>query len=205
MHEHVLCDFYRISGNSDQLLNDEQLAVDELAYLAQAGGKALVECTTLDLARDPGGLRRIAKRTGLHIIMSTGWYRQPFYPEAIDRTPTDQIAQQFIRELTEGVDNTDIRAGIIAEIGVNLDYATAQEERVLRAAARAQRATGAALSTHASMYPVGLVQLEIFDQEGPILTRSSSVTAILICTRLTIWRSSRPGLMSSLIRSAGPT
>jgi phosphotriesterase-related protein len=95
----VLCDFYRISGNSDQLLNDEQLAVDELAYLAQAGGTALVECTTLDLARDPGGLRRIAKRTGLHIIMSTGWYRQPFYPEAIDRTPTRQIAQQFIREM----------------------------------------------------------------------------------------------------------
>jgi hypothetical protein len=80
----VLCDFYRISGNSDQLLNDEQLAVDELAYLAQAGGTALVECTTLDLA---------------HIIMSTGWYRQPFYPEAIDRTPTRQIAQQFIREM----------------------------------------------------------------------------------------------------------
>jgi phosphotriesterase-related protein len=167
----VLCDFYRISGNSDQLLNDEQLAVDELAYLAQAGGKALVECTTLDLARDPGGLRRIAKRTGLHIIMSTGWYRQPFYPEAIDRTPTSQIAQKFIRELTEGVDNTDIRAGIIAEIGVNLDYATAQEERVLRAAARAQRATGAALSTHASMYPVGLVQLEIFEQEGADLDK----------------------------------
>ena len=171
MHEHVLCDFYRISGNSDQLLNDEQLAVDELAYLVQAGGTALVECTTLDLARDPGGLRRIAKRTGLHIIMSTGWYRQPFYPEAIDRTPTGQIAQQFIRELTEGVDNTDIRAGIIAEIGVNLDYATAQEERVLRAAARAQRATGAALSTHASMYPVGLVQLEIFEQEGADLDK----------------------------------
>jgi phosphotriesterase-related protein len=165
MHEHVLCDFYRVSGKLDHLLNDEQLAVDELGHLAQAGGSALVECTTLDLARDPGGLQRIAKLTGLHIIMSTGWYRQPFYPKKIDRTPTGQIAEQFVRELTEGVDDTEIRAGIIGEIGVNLDYATAQEERVLRAAARAQRATGAPLSTHASMYPVGLVQLEIFTEE----------------------------------------
>ena len=49
---------------------------------------------------------------------------------------------------------------------MNLDYATAQEERVLRAAARAQRRTGAPLSTHSSMYPVGLVQLEFLGRKA---------------------------------------
>ena len=171
MHEHILCDFYRITGNGDQLLNDEDLAVDELDYLVRAGGSALVECTTLDLERNPDGLQRMAERTGLHIIMSTGWYRQPYYPEAIDRMTANAIAAQFIGELTEGVGDTGIRAGIIAEIGVNLDYATAQEERILRASARAQRATGAPLSTHASMYPVGLVQLQIFEEEGVNLNK----------------------------------
>lgn len=72
----------------------------------------------------------------------------------------------MIADLTEGVGEGRIRAGIIGEIGHNLDYATAQEERVLRAAARAQRATGAPLTTHASMYPVGLVQLALLAEEG---------------------------------------
>ena len=77
----------------------------------------------------------------------------------------------MIAELSEGVRGTGIRAGIIGEIGVNLDYASAQEERVLRAAARAQKATGAPLTTHASMYPVGLAQLDILRDEGVDISR----------------------------------
>lgn len=165
MHEHILCDFYRVTGKLNELLNDEPLAVKELGYLIEAKGTALVECTTPDMGRNPEGLRRIAQQTGLHIIMGTGWYRQPYYPEIIDRTPTDALAEQMIQELTIGVNKTDIRAGIIGEIGINLDYATAQEERVLRASARAHKVTDAPLTTHASMYPVGLAQLEILADE----------------------------------------
>ena len=166
MHEHLLCDFYRVTGQLDHLLNDEDLMVDELQRLVDVGGRALVECTPIDLGRDPAGMKRIAERTGLHVVMGTGWYRQPFYPPEIDRLPTSELARRMVEELTVGVGDTGIRAGIIGEIGVNLDYATAQEERVLRAAARAQRATGAPLTTHASMYPVGLVQLELLIEEG---------------------------------------
>jgi phosphotriesterase-related protein len=165
-HEHVFCDFYRITGNLNHLLNDEELAVAELGALVSAGGTALVEVTTPDFGRDAERLRRVAERTGLHIVMGTGWYRQPYYPESIDRTPTEVLAGQMIAELTQGVDGTGIRAGVIGEIGAHGSYLTAQEERVLRAAARAQRATGAALTTHASMYPVGTAQLTILREEG---------------------------------------
>jgi phosphotriesterase-related protein len=166
VHEHVFCDFYRITGNLNQLLNDEELAVEELGALVGAGGTALVEVTTPDFGRDPERLRRVAERTGLHIVMGTGWYRQPYYPESIDRTSTEALARQMIAELTQGVDGTGIRAGIIGEIGAHGNFLTAQEERVLRAAARAQRATGAALTTHASMYPVGTAQLAVLQEEG---------------------------------------
>ncbi len=171
MHEHVFCDVYRVTRRLNELLNDETLAVAELEMLRQAGGAALVEVTTTDLGRDPAALRRVAERTGLHIIMGAGWYRQPFYPPEIDRLTTNQLADVIIAELSEGVAGTGIRAGIIGEIGVDLDYATAQEERVLRAAARAQKATGAPLTTHASMYPVGLAQLEILRDEGVDMSR----------------------------------
>jgi len=165
-HEHVFCDLYRVSGNVNHLLNDEDLAVVELGALVRAGGTALVEVTTPDLGRDVAKLRGVAERTGLHIVMGTGWYRQPFYPETIDRTSTEALARQIIGELMEGVEGTGIRAGIIGEIGAHGSFLTAQEERVLRAAARAQRATGAPLTTHAVMYPVGTAQLPILREEG---------------------------------------
>ncbi len=171
MHEHVICDIYRVTGRLNELLNDEALAVAELKLLRQAGGAALVEVTTPDMGRDPAALRGVAEKTGLHIIMGCGWYRQPYYPPEIDQLPTNQLADIIIAELSEGVRGTGIRAGIIGEIGVNLDYATAQEERVLRAAARAQKATGAPLTTHASMYPVGLAQLDILQDEGVDMSR----------------------------------
>ena len=171
MHEHVFCDIYRVTGRLNELLNDEALAVEELAALRAAGGRALVEVTTPDLGRDPLALRRVAEATELHMIMGTGWYRQPFYPPEIDALSTIELADMMIAELTDGVAGTGIRAGIIGEIGIHLDYATAQEERVLRAAARAQKATGAPITTHASMYPVGLAQLEILKDEGVDLNR----------------------------------
>ena len=156
-HEHIYFDGYRVTGLSAQLLNDEALACDELAHLVAAGGSCLVETTTLDLGRNPAGLRRISEATGLHIVMGTGWYRQPYYPPEIDRLSTNALADIMVRELTVGAEGTDIRAGIIGEIGVDRDYATAAEERVLRASARAHHQTGAPISTHASLFPVGLV------------------------------------------------
>ncbi|MDE2857200.1 MAG: phosphotriesterase-related protein [Chloroflexota bacterium] len=171
MHEHIFCDLYRVTGRLNELLNDEALAVEELAALRKAGGTALVEVTTPDMGRDPEALCRIAEKTELHIIMGTGWYRQPFYPPDIDRLLTNELADRIISELTDGVSGTGIRAGVIGEIGIHLDYATAQEERVLRAAARAQKATGAPLTTHASMYPVGLQQLEVLKDEGVDMSR----------------------------------
>jgi len=171
MHEHIFCDLYRVTGRLNELLNDEALAVEELAALRKAGGTALVEVTTPDMGRDPEALCRVAEKTELHIIMGTGWYRQPFYPPDIDRLLTNELADRIISELTDGVAGTGIRPGVIGEIGIHLDYATAQEERVLRAAARAQKATGAPLTTHASMYPVGLQQLEVLKDEGVDMSR----------------------------------
>ena len=124
MHEHVLCDFYRVTGLLNQLLNDEFLAIGELELLVQAGGAALVDCTTIDLGRDAKALRRISQQSGVHIVLGTGWYRELFYPPEIDRRTVADLADLMVRELTEGIADTGIRAGIIGEIGVNLDYVT---------------------------------------------------------------------------------
>jgi phosphotriesterase-related protein len=165
MHEHLVCDVYRVTGVLDHVLNDVALAIEELAPARAAGVTALVECTTVDMGRDVAALERISAASGVHVVAGTGWYRQPFYPPEIDRLRVEDLADIMVGELVDGIAGGG-RAGVIGEIGAHLDYLTAQEERVLRAAARAHRVTGAPITTHASMYPVGVEQVRILEQEG---------------------------------------
>lgn len=165
-HEHLHCDFSPVTGDLDHVLNDVGLVVEELAPLVAAGGRSVVDVTPPDLGRDPLALQAIARRSGLHVVMGTGWYRRAFYPPHLDRTSTAALADAMVAELTDGAGDSGVRAGVIGEIGVDRDVVTAVEERVLRAAGRASRRTGAPITTHASMYPVGLAQLDVLAEEG---------------------------------------
>jgi len=175
-HEHTQCHLWRIPERFDywELTPDEDLVAAELGRFRAAGGSCVVDVTLPGIGRDPAWLRRIAQRTGLHVVMGTGWYREPYYPpEAlIDRRSAEDLADQMILEFEDGVagsegpDGTRVRPGIIGEIGVHKPWVSAQEERVLRAAGLAARATGMAVTTHAVMSPVGLRQLDILEQAG---------------------------------------
>jgi len=165
-HEHVFIDLvreYRGSG----LLNDEQLACQELGALKAAGGGTLVDLTPDEIGRDPAALRRVSEATGISIVMGCGHYRDPYLDRGwFDRTPVDAIADEIVRDITEGVRGTGVRAGIIGEIGADRRYISAAEERSFRAAARAHLKTGLTISTHAARWPVGLAQLKLLAEEG---------------------------------------
>ncbi len=105
--------------------------------------------------------------------MGCGWYRTAYYPpEAlIDRRSTDDLADELVREATDGVGESGVRPGIIGEIGTDKPWVSPAEERVHRAAARASRRTGLAITTHAVLSDVGLAQLRIFEEEGADPTR----------------------------------
>ncbi len=165
-HEHLLINTYWVTDRVDDLLNDEEIAVQELLRYKEAGGDSIVELTTHGIGINPQALQRISQKTGVNIIMGCGWYRGPYYPQEINFRSTDELARQMIGELTEGFGDTGIRAGIIGEIGVDLDYINPAEERVLRAAARAHQQTGKAITLHAEYCDVGLDQLKILEEEG---------------------------------------
>ena len=111
-------------------------------------------------------VREMAERTELNIILGSGWYRETYYWPYVHQTKTDQIAEDIVRELTEGIDGTDVRAGIIGEIGCRRPWISAAEERMLRAAARAHKKTGATIATSALRGPSGIEQLDILEEEG---------------------------------------
>jgi phosphotriesterase-related protein len=174
-HEHTAISLWQVPGRWDywELRRDEPVIVEELSAFRAAGGGAIVDLTAPGVGRDPEWLVRISRATGLHIVMGAGWYRGAYYPaEAlIDRRTVDSLADEIVRDVEEGVGGTGIRAGIIGEIGTDKPWLTAQEERVHRAAARAARRTGLAITTHAVQSWVGLDQLDVFDSEGVDLSR----------------------------------
>ena len=170
-HEHILANLYRVSGNPDHLLDDVELACAEVARLRAAGGSLLVDCTSGGLGRDPAALVEVARRTGVHIVMGCGWYRQSYYGPEIERATVESLAAEILADIETGVGDTGIRAGIIGEIGSDLDYIAPAEERVLRAAARAQLRSGLTLTTHAARSTVGMAQLDVLEEEGVDLRR----------------------------------
>jgi predicted metal-dependent phosphotriesterase family hydrolase len=169
-HEHTGIYLWHVPDRWDywELTPDELLIADELRDFRRRGGSTLVDLTPPGVGRDPERLRRLAGRTGLNIVMGTGWYRQSYYPaEAlIERRSVDQLADEMVAEFRDGVAGTGVRPGIIGEIGTDKPWVSAQEERVHRAAARASLETRLAITTHGVRSAVGLAQLRIFEEEG---------------------------------------
>jgi phosphotriesterase-related protein len=174
-HEHTAIALWHIPNRWDywELRRDEPVIVDELAAFRAAGGGTVVDLTLDGVGRDPAWLAGLARATGLHLVMGSGWYRGAHYPaEAlIDRRSVGALADDIVRDATDGVGETGIRSGIIGEIGTDKPWLSAQEERVFRAAARAARRTGLAITTHAVQSTVGLDQLDVLEAEGADLSR----------------------------------
>jgi predicted metal-dependent phosphotriesterase family hydrolase len=174
-HEHTQIALWHIESRWDywQLTRDADLIATELRAFRDAGGGTIVDLTLPGVGRDPAWLQGVARATGLNVVMGCGWYRTAYYPPEllVDRRSVDSLADELVGEISAGAGDSGVRPGIIGEIGTDKPWISALEERVHRAAARAARRTGLALTTHAVLSPVGLDQLKIFEAEGADPTR----------------------------------
>ncbi|HET9924816.1 MAG TPA: hypothetical protein VFS98_11915 [Methylomirabilota bacterium] len=161
------------SSNLDNLqLLDEKVARDEALLFKHAGGQTFVDPTNRGLARDPLALARVARATGLNIIMGSGYYVAAAHPPDMDTRTVDDIAREIVTDLTVGVGDSGVRAGFIGEIGTTWPWAE-NEKKVVRAAVAAQRDTGAALMIHPGRHerlPLDIV--DFLGREGADLGRT---------------------------------
>ncbi|MDQ6675445.1 MAG: phosphotriesterase-related protein [Chloroflexota bacterium] len=126
---------------------DSRVAAEEVAEFKRAGGHTVVDLTSAQNGRDPLALQEIARDSGLNIIMGTGHYIARFHPPEMDSRTQDSLTSEIIREITSGVGDTGVRAGMIGEVGTSSPI-TPNEEKSVRAAAAAQATTGAPLNIH---------------------------------------------------------
>jgi len=141
------------NSNLDNLrLLDEQVARDEILLFKDAGGATVVDPTPRSLGRDPLALARIARATGLNVIMGAGYYVAASHPPDMDSRRVEDLAREMIADVTAGVGESGVRAGLLGEIGCTWPW-TDNEKKVVRAAVIAQRETGAPLMIHPGRNP----------------------------------------------------
>lgn len=165
-HEHILIDLRHHAFAVEAILDDPDLAVDELARFRSAGGGTVVDLTNRYMGRSVETQVRIARETGLNIVASTGYYTELYYPPHVYQWSTNKLADEMIGELTIGIADTGVRAGIIGEIGTMRDAISPAGERIFRAAARAHLQTGAPLSTHVLQDELAHEQMDLLQEEG---------------------------------------
>ena len=163
-HEHLYCELSRVTGRLGDWLVDVEAVIEDVEAFLSLGGTSICDVTTPDLGRRPDLLREISRRTGAHILMGLGRYREPFYEADLHSRSAKELAAEFIREATDGIDG--VLPALIGEIGVDRNHISPIEERVHRAAARAHLATGLPITTHAIQTNAGLMQLDLFEEEG---------------------------------------
>ena len=129
-----------------QLLAEDEAIAEMLLYSA-SGGVSIVESTAIGLGRDPLGLRRISRATGVQVIMGSGFYTRDYHPSGLGERTEEEVRDYIVNDVMNGFRDTGIRPGIIGEIGLSSPIHPT-EDKVLRAASQAQVMTGAALQIH---------------------------------------------------------
>jgi predicted metal-dependent phosphotriesterase family hydrolase len=181
VHEHVMCDFIGAGETGPHRWDVDEVVRTMLPYMKQLkdrGFKGFVDCTPAYIGRDPRVLLRLAKETGLHIVTNTGYYGgagDKYVPEHAYQESVSQLADRWIREWDNGIENTGIKPGFI-KIGV--DEASGNpaalsdiDAKLVKAAAMASKRTGLTTVCHTGGGSAGLAATRLFIQEGGLPSR----------------------------------
>ena len=170
VHEHLSVDWGEMLGRPNLLDWDRaemvDLMVSRMEELSAAGIGAMTECTPFGCGRYVDLNVEVARRSPVHIIGSTGFFHEswcPMHPVAV-ALDLDGLTDLISREITQGMGGTLVRAGLI-KVATGEGAISPNEEKVLRAAARARRETGCPSVTHLSS-SMSMEQLDIFEDEG---------------------------------------
>lgn len=169
-HEHLTTRPLARFGD-DLRLDDEDLAAEELDSFRSAGGGAIVDATTHEFGRDAECLRRLATRTGVDVVGTTGHVSEEYRRGVLEleSRSEDELVAEYVSDLTDGIDGGPTRAGVV-KAGTSRGGPTVTEEKLLRAAAATQRETGAPITTHTTAGTGALAQTDVLVGAGADLT-----------------------------------
>jgi phosphotriesterase-related protein len=170
VHEHLMIGYpgWFMDGLAPAFKRAEALTrgVDRMQELLGLGVRTFLDPCPMDLGRDVEFMAEVAQRSGMRIVCTTGAYKEN---EGLTYTfgalPVDEIAAIYVKELTEGIGSTGIRAGLI-KVATGAPEISEYERKLLTAAGRAAREVGCPVITHTDHATGGLEQIAILTGEG---------------------------------------
>jgi len=166
-HEHVCSVSAGIWNAWPEILGGRaqfvKAAVEKLRKAKDEGLDSFIDLTTIDLGRDIRLIEEVSRKSGVHIVPCTGHWLDPSW--SMRQRTIEELTQFFIREIQVGIEGTEIKAGVI-KVANDMEGITPFGETLLRAGARASKATGTPISTHTfALDRIGEKQADIFEQE----------------------------------------
>ncbi len=192
IHEYLLTKPPRILAKREpsvlpydgMVLDDVNKAVQEVRSFYKAGGRTIVEATPITYGRNITGSLKIAKRVPeVSIIASTGFYLAGTFTNKFIKMNDRKLAEIMIKELTDGIENTSCKAGII-KIAVGYFRIHPLEKKTLEAAAIAHQETEAPIQVHTTF---GMMVIEIVNTFKELAVDPHKVLLLHMDTNLDIW------------------
>lgn len=173
IHQETSCEnVWRLRDNpytyDNSRLDDVDLIAAEAERFYERGGGTIVDVTSIGLRRDPVGLLRLSRRTGLHVVAGCGYYVSHCHPDDMNEKSKTDVADEIVSDVREGIGTTGVQAGIIGEVGTTKEFLSNENEVTsVRGAAIAQQRTGAPITIHPPYnYQEAHDILDILEAEG---------------------------------------
>lgn len=170
MHEHTTIDLSGIKKDTDCQLDCYKETVEEFKKLRQLGVSTIVDVTNDGMGRNVEYVLNVEKETGIRIVQSTGFYKEPFLPERVYHQTERELADWMISEIRDGIEGGP-KAGMIGEIGTSKNTMTPMEKKVFDASIIAAKETGMPIYTHTTLGTYAPEQAEYFKNAGLQLDR----------------------------------
>lgn len=116
-HEHLHIDLSGFKNNVDCRLDQYAFICQEMNELMARGVRNVIEMTNRYMGRNVQFMLDVMRETGINVVACTGYYQDAFFPEHVATRSVQELAQEMVDEIEQGIDGTDLKAGIIAEIG----------------------------------------------------------------------------------------
>ncbi|MBL4767504.1 MAG: phosphotriesterase-related protein [Rhodobacteraceae bacterium] len=165
VHEHLITFPPLHQKDRDLELSDYDASLSELKTFKSVGGVTLVEASTLDYGRDSAQMVSMSKAASVNVVAVTGFNKSLYFPKWVEEKSLTEITDMLIRDVMEGMDGSEHKAGHIKS-GSSYNFIHPLEEKVTRAAALAQKVTGAPLWLHTEAGTMGMEMLDILEDEG---------------------------------------
>ena len=166
-HEHLLISSAGIGQIYPEFIDREAGIAEGIRQFKEAkaeGVDAVIDLSTMDLGRDIRATEQVSSESGVNFIVATGTWLD--IPRSFAAAEIDDVAALYTREIEEGIEGTGIKAAVI-KVANDMGGVTEAGEKILRAAARANKATGTPIYTHTfAKERVGYQQVQIFEDEG---------------------------------------